>query len=170
MKLNFRSVFTVLLLLLMSFFANAHDYHTSITDIKFNPRTQHLEVAVRVFTDDLENALTRRSKSKVTYSSSSNAVRQQLEDYLHANLSFELTKGKPLKYKYLGSEAEADVVWMYVEVPVNSNSLAEIHIKNAVLMEVFRDQMNIVNIDYKGKVNSTLLQQGETVKKFELEG
>ncbi|MCC9138733.1 DUF6702 family protein [Pontibacter silvestris] len=170
MKSKFKNLLLMLLLILMSSLAYAHDYHTSITDIKYNPRSQHLEVAVRVFTDDLEDALSRHSKSKVTYSSSSDAVRQQLEDYLRANLSFELTKGKPLKYNYLGSEAETDVVWMYVEVPVSSTSLPQLYVKNAVLMEVFRDQMNIVNVDYKGKVNSTLFQQGETFKKFEFKG
>lgn len=146
--------------------ALAHDFHTSITDIKYNPRNQTLEVALKVFTDDLENALSRFTKTKVVYNSASAAQQEQLYTYLQSKLSFELAKGKPLKYKLLGSEAETDAVWMYVEVPVKGNALAQLYIKNAVLTEVFDDQMNIVNLNYKGKTESMLLQRGEEVKKI----
>lgn len=40
--------------------AAAHDYHASIADVQFNPRTQTLQVAMRIFMDDLENILNRR--------------------------------------------------------------------------------------------------------------
>ncbi|MDX5420648.1 MAG: hypothetical protein LPK07_04150 [Hymenobacteraceae bacterium] len=158
-----------LLLLLAAFFvvqpAAAHDYHASITDITYNPRTQSLEVAMKVFMDDLEDALSKRTKTKVRYSRSSEQVKQYMSDYVQANLVFELTKGKPLKHKFLGSEDDADVVWMYVEVPVQSATLPQLFVKNAVLTELFSDQMNIVNVTYKGKTESVLMQTGDTNKK-----
>ncbi|WP_161890416.1 DUF6702 family protein [Pontibacter russatus] len=146
--------------------ASAHDYHASITDVAYNPRTQSLEVAVKVFMDDLEDALSRQAKSNITYSSSSVAVKEQLSDYLQSTLSFGLEKGKPLKAKLLGSEADADVVWLYVEVPVQQAALTQLYIKNAILTDLFTDQMNIVNVNYKGKTESVLLQPGEVTKKL----
>lgn len=146
--------------------ASAHDYHASITDIKYNPRTQNLEVAVKVFMDDLENVLSRQAKSKVVYSSSSEAVKEQLSDYLRTNLTFELEKGKPLKAKLLGSEEDADVVWMYVEVPVQQATLAQLYVKNAILTDLFSDQMNIVNVNYNGETESVLMQHGDVTKKL----
>jgi hypothetical protein len=157
----------MLTLVASSFFsANAHDFHTSITDIKYNPRTQAFEVALKVFTNDLENAVSKFTKSKIIYNSSSPEQQQQLNSYLQSKLSFELAKGKPLKYKLIGSEAETDAVWIYVEVPVKSSSLSHLYVKNAVLTEIFTDQMNIVNLNYKGKTESALLQRGEEQKKF----
>ncbi len=150
-----------------SFFAHAHDFHTSITDIKYNPRTQSLEVAVKVFTDDLENVLSRKNKVKVTYSNSEK-VNTYLSAYLQNTLSFETTKGKPLKYKLVGSEEESDAVWIYVEVPVSTPNLQQLYVKNAVLTDLFEDQMNIVNINYKGKIESMLLQKDDAVKAFNL--
>ena len=146
--------------------ARAHDYHASITDIKYNPRTQNLEVAVKMFMDDLENALSRQAKSKITYSSSSEAVKEHLSDYLRANLTFELVKGKPLEVRLLGSEEDADVVWLYVEVPVRQATLAQLYIKNALLTDLFSDQMNIVNVSYKGKTESVLMQSGDVTKRI----
>lgn len=165
--MKYKFLFLVLAFVAASFVpALAHDFHTSITDIKYNPRTQSLEVSLRVFTDDLENAVSKFTKTKVVYNSNSAEQQQQLYAYLQSKLTFELTKGKPLKYKLLGSEAETDAVWMYVEVPVKSSSLAQLYVKNAVLTEVFSDQMNIVNLNYKGKTESILLQRGEEQKKF----
>ncbi len=157
----------MLTLVASSFYSTyAHDFHTSITDIKYNPRTQAFEVALKVFTNDLESAVSKFTKSKIVYSSTSAEQQQQLYSYLQSKLSFEIAKGKPLKYKLVGSEAETDAVWIYVEVPVKNNSVSQLYIKNAVLTEVFTDQMNIVNLNYKGKTESALLQRGEEQKKF----
>ncbi|MBB6612268.1 hypothetical protein H7F15_14555 [Pontibacter sp. Tf4] len=163
-----RSVFIVTLCLLCSLSAAAHDYHASITDVKFNPRTQSLQVAVKVFTDDLENALSKQSKRNVTYSATSEQVKEQLVTYMATTMRFELSQGKPLKQHFVGSEAEADVVWIYFEVPVQAASLSQLYIRNAVLTELFDDQMNILNLDYKGKMHSSLFRKDETSKKFTL--
>ncbi|MFD2513763.1 DUF6702 family protein [Pontibacter locisalis] len=163
-----------ILSLLLVFFAVvsqpaiAHEFHTSITDVNYNPRTKSLEVALKVFTDDLESALTKFTKSKVVYDSRSEKQRQQLSDYVKQHLAFEASKGKPLSYKVLGSEAETDAVWIYIEVPVQMASMKQLYIKNSVLTDMFSDQMNIVNFNYKGSTESILLQRGETVKKFSL--
>lgn len=164
--MNFKSLFLAILCLFGSTLAMAHDYHSSITDIKYNPRTQSLQVAVKVFTDDLETALSKRNKSKVTYSATSESIKQQLAAYMAATMSFEVTKGKPLKQRFIGSEEEADVVWLYLEVPVHHTSLSQLYIQNALLTELFDDQMNILNLDYKGKTHSTLFQKDETSKKL----
>ena len=159
-----------LLLLLFVFVqpAAAHEYHASIADVRYNPRTQSLEVAVKVFMDDLEDALSKRHKTTVVYSHTSEQVKKYLIDYLSSNLVLEVEKGKPLKQKFVGSEEDADVVWMYLEMPVQQTSLSQLYVKNAVLTELFSDQMNIVNINYKGKTESVLLQRGDTQKKVEL--
>lgn len=165
--MKLKNYILVLFMLFAGLTAQAHDYHASITDVKYNPRSQSLEVALRVFTDDLENALSLRNKSKVAYSKS-DKVKQYLADYLNASVSFELEKGKPLKQRFIGSEEETDVVWIYFEVPVNSASLSHLYVKNAVFTELFNDQMNVVNINYKGKTNSVLLQKHDVGKKLTL--
>lgn len=168
MKYRFLLVFSLLLTVSFAKPVLAHDYHASIADVRFNPRTQSLEVAVKVFMDDLENALSQRNKTKVVYSHTSEQVKKYLADYLSTNLVLEVEKGKPLKQKFLGSEEDADVVWMYLEVPLQQASLPQLYVKNAVLTELFSDQMNIVNINYKGKTESVLLQRGDTQKKITL--
>ncbi len=163
----YKFLLSVLLLLCMGTGAAfAHNYHTSITDIKYNPRTQSLEVAVKVFTDDLEKALSGRAKTTVHYSRADSKITQQLADYLHSTLAFALEPGKPLTFTLLGSEAEDNAVWLYVEVPVKQTALSQLYVKNALLMDTFGDQMNIVNVNYKGDTESILLQKDEQEKKI----
>ena len=164
--MNYKSIVAAILLVLGSFTAQAHDYHASITEVKFNPRSQTLEVAVKVFTDDLESALTKRSKSKVQYQAASAKVNELVAAYLQASLTFEVTKGKALPHRFVGSEEEADAVWIYLEVPVDSKTLDHIYINNKVLTELFADQMNIVNVTYNGKISSVLQQPSDPGKKF----
>lgn len=147
--------------------ANAHDYHASITDARYNPRTQSLEVAVKVFMDDLEEALSRRSKRKVAYNQTAQ-VQQVVQEYINATLSFELEKDKPLRYTFVGAEQDVDVVWIYLEVPIKSEPLTHLYVRNVVLQELFSDQMNIVNLDYRGKVSSTLFQKNDGTRKMSL--
>jgi hypothetical protein len=163
MKLN--TFVLVLLGLLIGFTGQAHDYHASIMDVAYNPKTQNLEVALRVFTDDLESALSKRNKGKISYSSQSEKVKQYLADYINASLTFELEKGKPLKQRFIGSEDETEAIWIYIEVPVKKESISHLYVKNTVFTELYNDQMNVVNINYKGKTSSVLLQKNEVEKK-----
>ncbi|MBD1398436.1 hypothetical protein H9Q13_14790 [Pontibacter sp. JH31] len=160
-----RTIIFALALTFLSQFAFAHDYHASITDARYNPRSQSLEVAIKVFVDDLEEALSRRSKKKVVYNRSAQ-VQQYVQEYIGASLSFELEKGKPLRPTFVGAEQEADVVWVYLEVPLKTPVLTHLYVRNVVLQELFSDQMNIVNLDYKGKVSSTLFQKNDGTRKM----
>jgi hypothetical protein len=163
----YKAIALVLVLTLLSLVAQAHDYHASITDAKYNPRSQSLEVAVKVFTDDLEDALSRRNKTKVTYNQTAK-VQQFVQEYIGSALSFEMEKGKTLPYTFVGAEQEADVVWIYLEVPLKAAALSHLYVRNVVLQELFSDQMNIVNLDYKGKVSSALFQKNDGTRKMSL--
>src|SRR5262245_60720455 len=48
-----------------SLLPTAHKIHVSVTNLEFNKPRQTVEIVIRVFTDDLENALGRRAKRVV---------------------------------------------------------------------------------------------------------
>ncbi|RYY10842.1 MAG: hypothetical protein EOO36_19930, partial [Cytophagaceae bacterium] len=51
--------FSLLLLLVPLLALTRHTYHSSILELRINPQQQQVELALKVFTDDLENALSR---------------------------------------------------------------------------------------------------------------
>src|SRR5262245_62833295 len=44
---------------------HSHKIHVSVTNLEFNQPRQTVEIVIRVFTDDLENALSRRANRAV---------------------------------------------------------------------------------------------------------
>ena len=56
--------FLLLWLPLLWGFGHRHDFHNSLTEMQFNPRKRTFEIAVKLFTDDLEKALAARHGGK----------------------------------------------------------------------------------------------------------
>ena len=77
----------LLLLALMST-AFKHDFHTSLTEINFNPKTKSLELSLRVFTDDLESTLTSFNNGKrIRIEEPESVVNPLIEQYIRKNLA-----------------------------------------------------------------------------------
>ncbi|MFC6997689.1 DUF6702 family protein [Rufibacter roseus] len=139
----------------------AHDFHTSITDARYNARTKTYELAVRVFADDLENALSRRNKTNVRLDRSER-VKKLIAEYLQANLSIAGAKGELPQQKFLGLQEESDAVWLYLEIPAAKAPAGQVWVQNALLTEIFDDQMNILNLEVAGKKHSILAKYRDT--------
>lgn len=152
-----------MLLLWLPMLSWAHDFHTSITDARYNPKTKQYELAIRVFADDLEEALSRQAKSVVRLDRSPR-VNGLIAAYVQAHVSIAATKGAPAKQKFLGLQEEADAVWLYVEIPASQAPAGQVWVENTLLTELFTDQMNILNLEVAGKKKSVLTKTGDTVQ------
>lgn len=139
----------------------AHDFHTSITDAQYNPRTKMYELAVRVFADDLEEALSRRHKTSVRLDRSER-VNKLIAEYLQTHLAISASKGARTQQKFIGLQEESDAVWLYVEIPAGKAPIDQVWVQNALLTELFEDQMNILNLEVAGKKHSILAKTKDT--------
>lgn len=140
------------ILLLFCFLNNPwntkHDFHTSLSEISFNPKTGSLELSVRVFTDDLELALTNFNKGKLVKIEDSDAVVNPLiEQYIRKNLAL-VSPEKEVKFgKFYGKEKESEATWIFLEV-FDCKQIKNFTLYNAIMQEMFTDQTNLVNIIY----------------------
>ena len=146
----FNSIYMILLLfgLINSPNNNLHDFHTSLSEIKYNPKEKSLEISIRVFTDDFEKALTQLNNGqKVPINSNDTKSDAIIEKYLLRHFAL-ISPAKQLKsFNYIGKELEGDATWIYLEIP-NSQTLTEYIFLNDILLEQFADQTNLVNIFY----------------------
>jgi hypothetical protein len=147
---------------LVSFCAQAHPYHTSIGEMHYNPKSQSLEISLKVFTDDLEKSLSETVKKPVILSQKAE-IKNQIAILLKNSFAIEQA-GKALPQQFIGLEAEKDTYWLYLEVKVKPELLSELKIRNQLLMETFPDQMNILNLEIKGQ-KKTLLFRAEDYRK-----
>ena len=132
----------------------AHKFHASLTQIEVNARARTVEVAIRVFVDDLEEALTRRAGHRVRLETAADFDSLALA-YVASSLKLVAPDGIPLTFRWIGKEASVDVVWVYVEAPM-SRDLDGSVLENTLFFDLFDDQVNTVSLkDGKRRVTLT---------------
>lgn len=138
-----------------------HDYHTSLTEINYNPKNKSLEASIRLFSDDLELALTKlNGGKKTTLDSQTEVIEPLLELYIKKNFAIVSPNKEVKKIKYYGKEKEAEATWVYVEV-LDCAQIKDFTLFNTILIDLFSDQNNLVNIIYPS-LKKTLVFDNKT--------
>lgn len=128
-----------------SSFLSKHAFHTSITEMRYNPKQKSFEISLRVFTDDLEKTLSINNQNKKFVIENTDKNDTFIEQYVRKHFAITTPKNQKLNYQYVGKEKEGDATWIYLEMPVNE-AIKGSKIQNSVLMDSFDDQTNIINI------------------------
>jgi hypothetical protein len=111
------SIKVIILSLFFLITAKPHPYYLSVTTIKYNDKSKSLEVAVKMFTSDIENALKRTTKKAIDIINPKDKkeVDKVLFDYVNKRLLIKVN-GKDQILKFIGYEKEDDSIWTYLEV------------------------------------------------------
>ncbi|MDX5443685.1 MAG: hypothetical protein LPJ89_07900 [Hymenobacteraceae bacterium] len=154
-----------LLILVSAVSAWAHDYHVSLAEAKWNSQSQRYEVALKVFTDDLQAALSRKTGKEVKLKNSPE-TQAQIEQYLKQHFWLEVKNGIKHTGTVIGFEEEADVTWIYFEIKAPAARQFRWH--NSVFVEQYPDQVNILNLSVNNKMHSLLFKKDEETKQVNL--
>lgn len=141
--------------------SSAHDFHVSITQMEQNGETGRLEVAVKVFTDDLEAAIqpagmsTLHLATREEHAAADSLIRQYLLEHVRLHVD-----GIPVVLAYLGKETEADATWCYLESGPMGR-IGQLKVTNTVLFTQFDDQVNIIHWKKDGKTRARMVSANE---------
>lgn len=139
-----------------------HDFHTSLTQIQFNPKEKGFEISIRLFTDDLEKALSRESGQKIQISAKPDTD-PLIEKYIRKHFVLTDARKQRRPYTYIGHEAEGDADWVYLEMPTDG-SLKTAEMQQDVLMDLFEDQVNLVNLQVDGQRKTYVFRKSQPVQ------
>ncbi|MGH9844839.1 MAG: DUF6702 family protein [Blastocatellia bacterium] len=143
---------------------HSHKFHVSVAAIEFNSKAQSVEVVLRVYADDLENALSQHAKRTVKLDpAKSREAGEVVMAYLRSQFELKTAAGKPVKFTWVGLEAQVDMFWLYFEGKA-PGGLAGTQLKNRVFCELFDDQVNIVNAKQQGKQVGTMFEPKDGFK------
>ncbi|WP_417607902.1 DUF6702 family protein [Owenweeksia hongkongensis] len=151
-----------LLLVLLSFFqSEKHDFHTSITNAEYNPRTKSMEIAMKLFTDDLELTIKNKHQLILNLNSTNELPEADSLIYNYVIHNFAIQSGKKsVSPTFVGKEIENGITFIYLEI--HSFPVAkELLVRNTVFFDTFDDQSNIVNIKLDGELESAFLKKGQ---------
>jgi hypothetical protein len=147
-------------LLLLGFTAQAlHAYHATITELRYNAGKKQLELAIKVFTDDFEKALSQGQPRAVAMDEKTTRPQVLSEAYLRHTVEVRTTTGTLLPLKFLGLQKEKDGYWLYCKVAL-PGPVAGVQLRQAMLLDVFADETNIVNVEANGQKQSALFRAG----------
>lgn len=133
----------------------AHDFHTSLTEMRYNAKSKTFEISLRVFTDDLQKVLSVMNQNKKFVLENNDKNDPFVEAYVKKHFVVTNPKNQKLNINFIGKEKEGDATWIYLEMPVNE-SINGSKIQNNVLIDMFEDQTNILNIFVQNQKKSYL--------------
>lgn len=139
--------------------ADNHPFWVSITEIAHQPKNQTLEISIKFFTEDLEQALNTVYSKKFYLNESKEAkdANEKIKAYLAQHFALSVNHAA-VKWNYIGKEKEDDATWIYLEVE-KVKTLSHISIKQSALTELHESQNNIVHVAVGGKRKTLMLNR-----------
>ena len=141
----------------------AHEFHASVTQMQYNVKERTFEISIRVFTDDLEKALSQEANRKIHLDEVKAENNPIIEKYVRSHFAYINAQKQPKPVTYVGHEVEADANWIYLEMPYAEPFRGGM-LKQNILMEFFDDQVNMVNIQYQGQKKTVVFRKNQTVQ------
>lgn len=153
-------LYNYIVIWMLGWMVNFHPFYISVTDVNYNTESKSLEIAQKIFWDDLEQALNKKYDEDLDFSQPKDPkkLNELVEEYLLENNAFEVN-GKLVKIDYLGYEIEEDAAWFYMEaknVPVPQR----VKITNKVLISDFQEQQNMINFYLNDEPKTLILYKG----------
>ncbi len=143
----------------MSF--TTHKFYVSNTLIEFNAQSQSYEVTCKLFTDDLERALGGDAIHLGAENEASNA-NTLVEEYVRSH--FKITfNDQPQLLSFVGKEVENDLTLCYFEM-YQATDFNVLKVDNTMLLELFPEQKNIVELTSGGRSQTYILTKDKTAE------
>jgi hypothetical protein len=129
--------------------------------MQYNAAEKMFEVSLRVFTDDLEEALVKENNNQPVRLNDKDTNGPLVERYIRKHFGLTNANHQRKPYRFLGKEQEVDATWIYIEVPY-SEPLQGSTLQQSLLMDKFDDQINLVNITYQSEKKTVLFKKSNT--------
>lgn len=168
-KVTFAAMFKMMFLMAAGLLSvmPMHDFHASITQIEHSSKSGRLEMAVKVFTDDLEAAIQPVGLPTLHLATAQERAESAalIEKYLVEHVAVR-ADGKAVQMNYLGKETESDATWCYFESrPIDAPHRVEV--TNSLLLSLFEDQVNIIHLKKGGKTSAKITSASSKVAVFD---
>ena len=134
-----------------------HPFFISLTEVRYNAGSKKMELAQKIFWDDLEVALSKEAGVTVDFLKPKDKAKleSQVKAYLLKHTQVWVN-GKLVPLTYVGYEVEEDAAWFYLESTA-TNLPKTVEVQNTLLLKDFDGQQNIVHVYLNSKSPKSLL-------------
>ena len=142
--------------------ADAHPLHTTLTEISYDPAARLVRMSVRVFVDDFSAAVLHGRAAApgapIVLPPDTAMVR-----YLASRVALRDGRGRMITLLWCGTRRSGDLLFVCLRAPA-ARPPAGARLRNAILTEIFPDQVNIVQAALGGARQTVLFTPGDGAK------
>jgi len=160
------TLFAFLLLLMSSFHPIKHPFYVSVVELHYKQKEQTLQVSVKLFSNDLEDALQRTSKKNIDllHPKDQTEIDSILLHYISKRLAIQVNS-KTQVLNFIGFEKEEEAVWTYLEIKKCALP-KKLNVNTTLLYDYLPQQINIVHADINGTKKSSKVTNPEHYIEF----
>ena len=143
---------TVLTSLVLSLFLAFHPIHVSVTNMDVDPQKKIILISQKMYTDDF-SLLFYHLYEKNIKPQAEREFTQAEKDLVcgYMSVAFVIESGKQkLPLQYLRKEQKEESIWLYYSCSLPSGKMHNLMLTDAVLLDLFEDQTNLVIVNYMG--------------------
>ena len=154
--------------LLLFFLLVFHPVHVSVTSMEYNKGEKIFLVSFKVFTDDFETIVERKYgvDMKLGKKDELKNANEYFSRYFRESFSF-MVNGEELKEPvFLEKKMDDIAIWLYYRYPISGN-VERVDIKNIIMLDIFRDQSNLLIFKYNDFEKGFIFDRGKVKIQFQ---
>jgi hypothetical protein len=155
--------FAILSLSLQASAPITHKFYLSNTSIEFNAQSRAIEITSKIFTDDLEHAIEAQCYRYNSLYPQTPEVFELVKKYIGDKLSLQVG-GRNVVLNFLGYSVDNDMTTLFIEGSYFEPNL--VVVGNTILLELFSDQQNIVEVRWNGQSKREYFTKDKTQFQF----
>ncbi len=141
-----------------------HPIHVSVSEVEL--ADHEVTWTVRIYKDDLLLGMYGKN-ADVSNLGEPDEIKKDILSYLNKHVSFSILD-KSLAWTVTDIQPDPESIWVILSAKTISALPSTFVIKNHILLDVYRDQKNIVNIIWKNGKKSVVFERGSDVKSISL--
>jgi hypothetical protein len=155
--------FAILSLSLQASAPITHKFYLSNTSIEFNAQSRAIEITSKIFTDDLEHAIEAQCYRYNSLYPQTPEVFELVKKYIGDKLSLQVG-GRNVVLNFLGYSVDNDMTTLFIEGSYFEPN--QVVVGNTILLELFSDQQNIVEVRWNGQSKREYFTKDKTQFQF----
>jgi len=129
----------------------------------FNAQNRAIEITSKIFTDDLEHAIEAQCYRYNSLYPQTPEVFELVKKYIGEKLSLQVG-GRDVVLNFIGYSVDNDMTTLFIEG--NYFDPHSVIVNNTILLELFGDQQNIVEVSWNGQSKREYFTKDKTQFQF----
>jgi len=147
--------------------SHAHRFYASFSQVDMQSIKGTIEITHRIFTHDIEDLL--RQYEGGTGELEDDVIEKFLQEYIMQAFAIYDPTGAQIPLTWIAIEVTLNDIFVYQEAPLSEGQKSLV-IVDRILMDLFDDQSNTVNLKLDGKVRSHTFRQDSQMYRIAFDG